>query len=87
VTDLDPAGFITWENDSDMRDAMLTNSILIEDKMKRIKYDIKEEDIIDVEFVDITPSTLEVKSQITFYNHIKNLIPKYKPGMIVNKTV
>jgi len=27
MTDLDPAGLITWENDSDMRDAMLTNSL------------------------------------------------------------
>ena len=48
MTYLDPAGFITRENDSDMRDAMLTNSICHGSSLggQRIVYPTKASSIL-----------------------------------------
>ena len=55
--------------------------------MKQLSYEYKDEDIIDVEWVDVTPrkpSMIEVACQIAYYKHIGDVLNKPVAGKIVN---
>ena len=56
--------------------------------MKQLSYDLKDDDIIDVEWVDVTPRTpsaIEIASQIAFYKYIGNVLNKPTFGKLINE--
>ena len=58
--------------------------------LKQLSYEFNDDDIIDVEWVDVTPkrpSMLEVASQIEFYKYIENVLNKPTVGKLINEVV
>ena len=55
--------------------------------MKQLSYDYKDEDIIDVEWEDVTPrqpSMIEIACQIAYYKYIGDILKKPATGRIIN---
>lgn len=58
--------------------------------MKQLSYNYNDDNVIDVEWVDITPNTpsmIEVASQLAFYKYIENLSNKPNVGKLINEVV